>query len=108
MPKWKKEVIRMSNMKTNSSPVEGGGGGGGGRRMRKRLGRCFSGKQGKTIGIASIAAPVAGFIVNDLRKPNSIIRNLLAITAAKLLPARFERRKALDISDKVEIIEDKG
>ena len=106
MPKWKKEVIRMSNMKTNSSPVEGGGGGG--RRMRKRLGRCFSGKQGKTIGIASIAAPVAGFIVNDLRKPNSIIRNLLAITAAKLLPARFERRKALDISDKVEVIEDKG
>ncbi len=77
--------------------------GGGGLRRRVR-GMC-SGKTGKTIGLASIAAPVIGFVVNDLKKPDSVIRALTAATVRKLLPAKSDQPKAIDITDKVEIIE---
>jgi hypothetical protein len=65
----------------------------------------YSGKTGKTIGLASIAAPIVGFVVNDLKKPNSVIRALVATTVRKLLPAKSDQPKAIDITDKVEIIE---
>jgi hypothetical protein len=65
----------------------------------------YSGKTGKTIGLASIAAPIVGFVVNDLKKPNSVIRALVATTVRKLLPAKSDQPKVIDITDKVEIIE---
>lgn len=77
--------------------------GGGGLRRRVR-GAC-SGKTGKTIGLASIAAPIVGFVVNDLKKPNSVIRALIGTTVRKLLPRKSDQPKAIDITDKVEIIE---
>jgi hypothetical protein len=67
-------------------------------------GACSS-KTGKTVGLASIAAPIVGFVVNDLKKPDSVIRALTAATVRKLLPAKTDRPKAIDITDKVEIIE---
>jgi len=78
-----------------------------GRRLRKRIRGAFSGKAGKAAGIGSLAAPVVGLIIHDIRKPDSIIRNLLSHTARRLLKANTKEPKAIDITDKVEVIENK-
>ncbi len=80
---------------------------GGGRRNRQRLRGLMSTRVGKTAGVASIVAPVVGFIVNDLKRPNSIIKALTNKVISHLLPQRRERVEAIDITDEVEIIEDK-
>jgi len=77
-----------------------------GGRVRRRLRGMMSSKSGKTIGIASLAAPVVGFIVSDLQKPNSIIRGLIGKTVNKLLETKSERTEAIDITHEVEIIDD--
>lgn len=89
-------------------PSESGtaGTGAGGMRRRKRLRGMLAGKTGKTIGFTSIAAPIIGYVVNDLKKPNSIIRDLVGGVVRKLLPAKSEKPEAIDITDRVEIIED--
>lgn len=89
----------MQKMSNNDA-----GEGGGGRRLRNRVRGCLSGKKGKTAGIAAIVAPVVGFIVNDLRKPDSLIRSLIGKTARKLLAARTKEKKAIDITDKVQVV----
>ena len=81
------------------------GKGAGGRRQRKRLRGMFSSKTGKTIGFTTIAAPIIGYVVNDLKKPNSIVRGLIGGVVRKLLPAKSRKAEAIDITDKVEIIE---
>ena len=81
------------------------GTGGSGRRQRNRLRGMFAGKTGKTIGFTSIAAPIVGYIVNDLRKPDSIVRRLVSGAVRKLLPAKTDRVETIDITDDVEIIE---
>jgi len=78
----------------------------GGRRQRKRLRGMFTGKTGKTIGFTSIAAPIIGYVVNDLKKPNSIVRRLIGGAVRKLLPAKSQKVEAIDITNEVEIIED--
>ena len=78
----------------------------GGRRQRKRLRGMFTGKTGKAIGFTSIAAPIIGYIVNDLKKPNSLVRGLIGSVARRLLPAKSEQAKVIDITDEVEILED--
>jgi len=75
------------------------------RGSQKRLRQRLRGKTGKAIGFASLAAPVAAFVVNDLKKPDSLIRNLGRIAAAKLLPESARKRLAIDVTDQVEIIE---
>ena len=72
------------------------------RRVRQRL----RGKTGAAIGIASLAAPIAGFVVNDLKKPDSIIRNLARIAAARFLPTRKDKPEVIDITDRVEVTHD--
>ena len=67
----------------------------------------MSSRAGKTAGVASIVAPVVGFVVNDLKKPNSIIRALTKKAINHILPQRMEKIEAIDITDEVEIIEDK-
>ena len=86
-------------MSAKNDRITGGGG------LRRRVRGMCSGKTGKTIGLASLAAPVVGFVVNDLKKPDSMIRALTAATVRKLLPARSAQPKAIDITDKVEITE---
>ena len=78
-----------------------------GRRTRRRLRGMLKTKTGKTIGLASIAAPVIGYIVQDLRKPDSLIRELVGGTVNKLIAYRRKKTEAIDISDKVEILEEK-
>ena len=80
------------------------GQGGGGWRLRNRIRGCLSGKKGKTAGIAAILAPVVGYVVTDLRKPDSFIRSLVGNTVQKLLAARTKEKKAIDITDKVEVV----
>lgn len=90
----------MRQMKSDNA-----GEGGGARRERRRLRGVFSGKRGKAIGFTSIAAPIVGYVVNDLRKPDSVVRQLAGGVIRKLLPAKSEKPEAIDITDKVEILE---
>ena len=76
-----------------------------GGRQRKRMRGMFSSKTGKTIGFTSIAAPIIGYVINDLKKPNSIVRNLIGGAVRKLLPAKSEKVDAIDITNEIEIIE---
>lgn len=75
------------------------------RRLRARLGGMFANKTCRTIGFASIAAPIVGYIINDLKKPDSVISGLIGSTVSKLLRAKPEKVEAIDITDKVEILE---
>ncbi|MEA2031610.1 MAG: hypothetical protein U9N55_08485 [candidate division Zixibacteria bacterium] len=78
----------------------------GNRRERKRLRGMFSSKTGKTIGFTSIAAPIIGYVVKDLKKPDSIIRGLIGGISRKLIQAKSNKAEEIDATDKVEIIED--
>ena len=78
----------------------------GGRRIRRRARGMLGTRTGKTIGFTSIAAPIIGFVVNDLKKPDSILRRLAGHAMTKLLPSKAEKHEAIDISDRVEILED--
>lgn len=89
----------MMTQQNQSAP-----GGSRGRQIRRRLGRCLSGKSGKAIGFTSIAAPIAAFVINDLKKPDSVIKQLVG-AAVKMLPSRTKNAQQLDISDQAEIIE---
>ena len=78
-----------------------------GRRMRRRIRGMLETRTGKTIGLASLAAPVIGYIVQDLRKPDSLIRELTGGAFRKLIAYRRKKTEVIDISDKVEILEEK-
>jgi hypothetical protein len=78
-----------------------------GRRRRQLRGR-FSGKTGKAIGITSVAAPLLGLVVNDLKKPDSLIRTFIGGTARKLLEKRANKAQIVDITDKVEVVVDES
>jgi len=88
----------------NKSPDDTARSGGGGRRLRQRVRGYFSGKKAKTAGAATILAPIVGYVVNDLRKPDSLIRRLAGTTVRKLLSSRSKGTKAIDISDKVDVV----
>ena len=92
-------------MLTNTDQV---GTGGSGRRQRNRLRGAFTGKTGKTIGFTSIAAPIIGYIVNDLRKPDSIVRSLVSGAVRKFLPVKTDKVETIDITNEVEIMENKS
>ena len=77
----------------------------GSRRQRRRLRGMFTGKTGKAISFTSIAAPIIGYLVNDLRKPDSLIRGILGNVARTLLGGKAKKTEAIDITDKVEVIE---
>ena len=78
----------------------------GGRRYRSRVRGMLSSRTGKTVGIASIVTPVIGYVVNDLRKPDSVIRALVGRAVSRFLPTGTKEVKAIDITDEVEILED--
>lgn len=78
----------------------------GSRPQRRRLRGMCSSKTGKAIGFTTIAAPIVGYIVNDLKKPDSIVRGLLGGMVKKLLPAKTEKVAAIDITDEVDILEE--
>ena len=73
-----------------------------GRQIRQRVRGLYRGKSGKAIGFASIALPLIGYAINDLKKPDSLIRGLIGRSVRMLLPGP-EKRKMVDISDTVEV-----
>ncbi len=79
-----------------------------GGRVRRRMRGMMSTKTGKTIGIASLAAPIVGYIINDIQKPNSMIRNLVGKTINRLLESKSEKAEAIDITHEVEVIDDEN
>ena len=87
-------------MRKDNSPTGRAGAG-----QRRRLRGMLSGKTGKAIGFTSIAAPLLGYVVNDLKKPDSIVRGLIGGVIRKLMPPKSEKVEAIDITEKVEIIE---
>jgi hypothetical protein len=74
-------------------------------RRRGRIASCLSSPKRRAIGFSSLAAPIAGYIVNDLRKPDSVIRSLVAGAVSRLRVYVDSRaKKELDIGDKAEIV----
>ena len=74
------------------------------RRIRSRLRGMMESKSGKAVGITSLVVPAIGYILNDLRKPNSIARQLIGKAVDKFLKLKTEKVEAIDITDKVEIV----
>lgn len=80
-------------------------GAGGGRRSRFRT--AFSGKRGRQAGLASLFVPLTGYLIQDLRKPDSSVKALAQRVYALLTRAKVDRRKAIDPAGRVEVIETK-
>ena len=86
--------------------MTGGRGGGGGRGMGQGgLRRAMSGKSGKWAGFSAIAAPIVGFVVHDLTKPNSVIRGLVSNLVTKYRTAHPRVSEPIDITDQVDIVD---
>jgi hypothetical protein len=74
------------------------GPGKGPRGRRRRLG-----KGGKAVGLASLATPVAAFVVNDLRKPDSLIKAGVKTLVRYVTRRKLAAPESVDISDKIEV-----
>jgi hypothetical protein len=73
---------------------------------RKRLPAILTGGSGKTIGFTSIAVPVMGFVLNDIMKPDSVVRALARGVIEKLIPTKAEKTGSVEITGDVEILSD--
>ena len=76
----------------------------GDRKIRRRFRGAMKSRTGKAVGFTSLAAPIIGYIINDLRKPNSIVRQLIGKAVNKLLESKIEKVEAIDITDEIKII----
>ena len=63
--------------------------------------------RGRQAGLASLIIPLAGYVIQDLRKPNSTVKALAQRAYAYLTQAKADRRKAIDPAGRVEVIETK-
>ena len=87
--------------------------GAGGPRERKRRRGNRSGEataatqatSAEKIGFTAMAAPLIGYVVQDLKKPDSIVRSLVGGAIRKFLPEEPGKPVAIDLTDKVEILE---
>jgi len=75
-------------------------------KNRRRLRGAFSGKKGKAAGLGAVAAPLVGLVIEDLKSPDSLIRDIWSRTRGKLLRGRVIEREAIDITDQVEVLDD--
>jgi hypothetical protein len=78
------------------------------RRIRRRLRGMMETRTGKAVGYTSLVAPVIGFILNDLRKPNSLVRQLAGKVVNRFLESKPEKIEAIDITDQVELLDEKN
>lgn len=92
----------MQNMRNDAARSPGEG-----QRFRHRGKGYFSGKKGKAVGITAVLTPIVGYVVNDLRRPDSFLRTLLKSTVQKLISSKAKETKAIDITDKVEVVRGK-
>jgi hypothetical protein len=95
-PGGKDVMNKMVNADAFSSP---------GRGMRRRLRGAFSGKRGRRIGFASFVVPLAGYVIQDLRKPDSTIKLIARRAYTYLSERRVDRAKRIDPAGRVEIID---
>jgi len=70
-----------------------------------RLRGVFSGKRGRQLGMASFFVPLAGYVVQDLSKPDSKIKLIARRAYAYLAERKINRAKQIDPAGRVEIIE---
>ena len=91
--------IMKSNINKESDTNRGG-------RIRRRVRGLMESKTGRAAGITSVAVPVLGLIINDLRKPNSVTRQLLDSVFNRFLKPKYEEVNVIDITDKVEVLEE--
>jgi len=89
-----KEVFSMPERQTDTNTS---------RPRRRRLRGMLQGKNGRAIGLASLAVPLIGYAINDLRRHDSLIRGLLQRSMTRLLPSMRTNREVADISDSVRI-----
>jgi len=78
-----------------------------GRGRRFRLRGVFSGKRGRQAGLASLFVPLAGYVIQDLRRPDSTVKALAQRAYAYLTRSITDRQKAIDPAGRVEIVETK-
>lgn len=75
------------------------------RQRRVRLRGALSGKRGKRLGLASTIIPVAGYVIQDLRKPDSVIKAVTQRVRTYLADRIADRRKRISSSGRVEILD---
>ena len=75
------------------------------RRRRVRLRGAFKGKRGKRLGLASAVVPLAGYLIQDLRKPDSVVKAIATRARDYLTERMAERRKRIDQKAQVEILD---
>ena len=72
-------------------------------RIRRRFRRMMKSKTGQAVGVTSLVAPIIGLIINDLRRPDSISRQLIGKVVNKLTGPKYRKIDVIDITDEVEI-----
>ncbi len=72
-------------------------------RVRARIRGGLSSRTGRTVGATSILTPLVGYIIHDLQKPDSVIRQLSKAAVNKLVSMTRRPRQLVDISDKAEV-----
>ena len=76
-----------------------------GRRQRRRLRGIFAGKRGKQIGLLSFVTPLAGYVIQDLRKPDSVIKSIAQRAYLYLAERKTVRRQRIDPAGRVEVLQ---
>ena len=74
-------------------------------RQRLRLRGAFTGKRGKRLGLASAIIPLTGYVIQDLRKPDSLIKALTQRARAYLSERMADRRKRIDDVGRAEVLD---
>ena len=74
-------------------------------RCRVRLRGAFTGKRGRRLGLASTVIPLTGYVIQDLRKPDSVIRALTQRVRAYITERMADRRKRISHAGRVEILD---
>ncbi len=79
------------------------GPGSGWGRVRARVRGGLSSKTGRAVGVTSLLTPIAGYIIHDLQKPNSMIRQLSKAAFEKVVSLTKRPKQLVDISNKSEV-----
>jgi hypothetical protein len=76
-----------------------------GRRRRRRGfgGWLCESKTGRAVGATTFLTPLVGYIIHDLQKPDSLIRQLSKAAVTGFVALRRQPREQIDISDKAEV-----
>jgi hypothetical protein len=79
--------------------------GAGGGRRRRRLRGALSGRRGKQLGLLSFFVPLTGYVIQDLRKPDSVIKALTQRVSTYLAERKSAARRQIDPAGRVEVLQ---